>query len=47
MAEAGATGYGTAGLPEPALRQLVGAAGFTRFRRLPVQSVHALYEARP
>jgi len=47
MTEPDGAGLGTLGLPEPAMRTLAQAAGFTRFRRLPLPSTHALYEARP
>jgi len=49
MAEPGAVGYGTLGLPEPVLREIVAGAGFHRFRRLdlPAPLFNALYEARP
>ena len=49
MAAPGAVGYGTLGLPEPALRDIVTSAGFRRFRRLalPVPLFNTLYEARP
>lgn len=48
MAEAGAVGYGTLGLPEPALRELAAGAGFRQLRRLnlPTPLFNALYEAR-
>jgi 2-polyprenyl-3-methyl-5-hydroxy-6-metoxy-1,4-benzoquinol methylase len=46
--EPGGAGLGTLGLPEPAMRELVGAAGFTRFRRVDLpHPVNAFYEARP
>ena len=40
---------GTLGLPEPKMRELVGAAGFTRFQRVPglTHPVNAYYEVRP
>ena len=48
MSEPGGAGYGTYGLPEPAMRQLALDAGFTRFRRVDLPSpVNAYYEARP
>jgi 2-polyprenyl-3-methyl-5-hydroxy-6-metoxy-1,4-benzoquinol methylase len=48
MSEPGGAGLGTLGLPEPAMRTLTERAGFTRFRRLDLQSpVNAYYEARP
>lgn len=43
----GGAGYGTLGLPEPAMRTLVEGAGFTRFRRVELpHPVNAFYEAR-
>ncbi len=46
-AEDGA-GLGTLGLSENRARDMTAAAGFTRFRRLPVDhSVNAFYEVRP
>ncbi len=43
----GGAGYGTLGLPEPEMRKLVEAAGFTRFRRVDLtHPVNAFYEAR-
>ncbi len=48
LSEPGGAGLGTLGLPEPAMRELVSAAGFTRFRRLDLpHPPHAFYEARP
>jgi 2-polyprenyl-3-methyl-5-hydroxy-6-metoxy-1,4-benzoquinol methylase len=48
LSEPGGAGYGTYGLPEPAMRELVERAGFTRFRRLDLQHpINAYYEARP
>jgi len=48
LSEPGGAGLGTLGLPEPAMRELVSAAGFTRFRRLDLSHpVNAFYEARP
>jgi 2-polyprenyl-3-methyl-5-hydroxy-6-metoxy-1,4-benzoquinol methylase len=48
MSEPGGAGYGTYGLPEPAMRQLALDAGFTRFRTVDLPSpVNAYYEARP
>jgi len=48
LSEPGGAGLGTLGLPEPAMRALVAAAGFTRFRRLDLpHPVNAFYEARP
>jgi 2-polyprenyl-3-methyl-5-hydroxy-6-metoxy-1,4-benzoquinol methylase len=48
LSEPGGAGLGTCGLPEPALRELVQSAGFTRFRRLDLPNpINAYYEARP
>jgi hypothetical protein len=49
MAAPGAVGYGTLGLPEPVLREIVAAAGFRRWRRLdlPAPLFNVLYEAKP
>ncbi len=48
LSEPGGAGYGTLGLPEPAMRELALGAGFTRFRRLDLPSpINAFYEARP
>ena len=48
LSEPGGAGLGTLGLPEPAMRQLVEAAGFTRFRRIDLpHPINAFYEARP
>ncbi len=48
MSEPDGAGLGTAGLPEPKMRELVEGAGFTRFRRLDIpHAVNAFYEARP
>jgi SAM-dependent methyltransferase len=48
MSEPGGAGLGTLGLPEPAMRELVSAAGFTRFRRVEIpHPVNAFYEVRP
>jgi SAM-dependent methyltransferase len=48
MSEEGGAGLGTLGLPEPAMRELVSGAGFTRFRRLDLpHPVNAFYEVRP
>ena len=47
MSEPGGAGLGTLGLPEPVLRDLVTAAGFSRFRRVEMKTPHALYEVRP
>ena len=41
-------GLGTLGLPESVARRMTEQAGFTRFRRLPVDhSINAFYEIRP
>jgi hypothetical protein len=49
LSEEGGAGYGTLGLPEPAMRKLVSDAGFTHFRRVEelVHPINAYYEARP
>ena len=48
LSEPGGAGLGTLGLPEPALRALGEAAGFTRFRALDLgHPVNAFYELRP
>lgn len=48
MSEEGGAGYGTYGLPEPAMRELALNAGFTRFRTVDLPSpINAYYEARP
>jgi SAM-dependent methyltransferase len=48
LSEPGGAGLGTLGLPEPALRELVQTAGFTRFRRLDLpHPINAYYEVRP
>jgi 2-polyprenyl-3-methyl-5-hydroxy-6-metoxy-1,4-benzoquinol methylase len=47
LSEEGGAGYGTLGLPEPAMRGLVERAGFSRFRRVDLpHPVNAYYEAR-
>jgi 2-polyprenyl-3-methyl-5-hydroxy-6-metoxy-1,4-benzoquinol methylase len=47
LSEEGGAGYGTLGLPEPAMRKLVEGAGFSRFRRVDLtHPVNAYYEAR-
>ena len=47
LSEPGGAGPGAVGLPEPAMRELVSAAGFTRFPRLDLPNpVNAFYEAR-
>lgn len=44
----GGAGLGTLGLPPAKAEELARAAGFTRFRRLPIDhSVNAFYEIRP
>jgi 2-polyprenyl-3-methyl-5-hydroxy-6-metoxy-1,4-benzoquinol methylase len=48
MSQVGGAGLGTLGLPEPAMRELVTGAGFTRFRRVEIpHPVNAFYEVRP
>lgn len=48
LSEPGGLGLGTLGLSENTAREMAGDAGFTRFRRLPVDhSVNAFYEVRP
>lgn len=54
MCEPDSVGYGTLGLPEPAMKQLAEDAGFTRFRRVrpdiagfAMGVTPALFEARP
>jgi SAM-dependent methyltransferase len=48
LSEPGGAGLGTLGLPEPAMRALGEAAGFTRFRALDLgHPVNAFYELRP
>jgi 2-polyprenyl-3-methyl-5-hydroxy-6-metoxy-1,4-benzoquinol methylase len=48
LSEPGGAGLGTLGLPEPAMRELVNGAGFSRFRRLDLpHPANAHYEARP
>lgn len=47
LAQDGA-GLGTAGLPEPKLRELADGAGFSTFRRLPIEDpFYVLYELKP
>lgn len=47
LSQEGGAGYGTLGLPEPAMRELVRRAGFSRFRRVDLpHPVNAYYEAR-
>ena len=48
LSEPGGAGLGTLGLPEALAREMAAAAGFTRFRKLPVDhAVNAFYEVRP
>lgn len=48
LSEPDGAGLGTLGLSENTARDMAAAAGFTRFRRLPVEhSVNAFYEVRP
>jgi 2-polyprenyl-3-methyl-5-hydroxy-6-metoxy-1,4-benzoquinol methylase len=48
LSEEGGAGLGTLGLPEPAMRTLVEAAGFTRLRRIDLaHPINAFYEVRP
>ena len=48
LSEPGGAGLGTLGLPESLARQMTADAGFTRFRRLPIDHpVNAFYEVRP
>jgi hypothetical protein len=48
LSEPGGAGLGTLGLPEPRMRELVEGAGFSRFRRIPLDHpFNAFYEARP
>jgi hypothetical protein len=48
LSEPDGLGLGTLGLPESRAQQMASAAGFTRFRRMPVDhSVNAFYEIRP
>lgn len=47
LSEPGGAGYGTLGLPEPVMRELVLEAGFNEFRRLELSGLgSAFYEAR-
>ena len=48
LSEADGAGLGTLGLSENRAREMAETAGFTRFRRLPVEhSVNAFYDVRP
>lgn len=48
LSEPGGAGLGTLGLPEARAREMAAAAGFSRFRTLPIDhSVNAFYEIRP
>lgn len=48
LSSAGGAGLGTLGLPESVARSMTHDAGFSRFRRLPVEhAVNAFYEIRP
>ena len=49
LSEEDGAGYGTLGLPEPAMRTLVTDAGFTRFRPVDqlTHPINAYYEVRP
>jgi hypothetical protein len=48
LSEPGGAGLGTLGLPPARARAMAEAAGFTRFRTLPVDHpVNAFYEVRP
>jgi SAM-dependent methyltransferase len=48
LSEEGGAGLGTLGLPEPAMRDLVAKASFTRFRRIDLpHPINAFYEVRP
>ncbi len=48
LSEEGGAGLGTLGLSENRAREMAEVAGFTRFRRLPVEhSVNAFYEVKP
>jgi SAM-dependent methyltransferase len=48
LSRADGAGLGTLGLPESRAREMAAGAGFTRFRRLPVDhAVNAFYEVRP
>ncbi len=48
LSEPGGAGLGTLGLPESLARTMTADAGFTRFRRLPIDHpVNVFYEVRP
>jgi SAM-dependent methyltransferase len=48
LSEPGGAGLGTLGLPASRAQAMAGDAGFTRFRRLPVDhAINAFYEIRP
>jgi len=48
LSEPGGAGLGTLGLPPSRAEAMARAAGFTRFRRLPVEhAINAFYEVRP
>ena len=48
LSEPGGAGLGTLGLPPSRAEAMAREAGFTRFRRLPVDhAINAFYEVRP
>lgn len=48
LSEPGGAGLGTLGLPESKARELATAAGFTRFRKLPIDhAANSFFEIRP
>jgi hypothetical protein len=48
LSEPGGAGLGTLGFPESLARSMTADAGFTRFRKLPLEHpVNAFYEVRP
>ena len=48
LSEPGGAGLGTLGLPASRAEAMARDAGFTRFRRLPVDhAINAFYEIRP